>query len=158
VNKFLEEKGYLTLDPTKQGYNKIEVGTKAFALDPGRIHINSKKKYPNGGEFDETLLISELKELFLDAEFEGEKIIRYAFEKHEIYDGPFIDKAADLILVPNKGFRLRGTIEAENVFGGDVFSGDHSLDDAFLFVKSKNCNIVPEKPTVEDVVSIINNL
>jgi predicted AlkP superfamily phosphohydrolase/phosphomutase len=158
VNKFLEEKGYLTLDPTKQGYNKIEVGTKAFALDPGRIHINLKEKYPNGGEFDEDSLISELKELFLNAEFEGEKIIRFAFEKHEIYEGPLIDKAADLILVPNKGFRLRGTIEAENVFGNDVFSGDHSLDDAFLFVKCKNSNIVPEKPTVEDVVSIINNL
>jgi len=43
-----------------------------------------------------------------------------------------LDKAADLILVGNKGFNLKGTIKADKLSDKGIFTGKHSQDDAFL--------------------------
>ena len=49
INRYLYEWGYLKLRqfPAKS-YNDIDHGTTAFCLDPGRIYLNYKEKYPRG--------------------------------------------------------------------------------------------------------------
>ncbi len=153
LNAYLKREGYLKLsdDEDKDKYNKIEEGTKAFALEHGRIYLNGEDDYPRGSvkaeEREET--ISELKEIFQNLEIEGEKVIKNVHEKDEIYRGDQIDKAPDLTLVPESGFNLRGKITDEP-YEESPLTGMHNRE-AFIYGKGKNVSI-PNNPTVEDFV------
>lgn len=160
INYFLKEAGFLDLDESLRGYNQITAKTKAFALDPGRIYLNKETKYPQGSvkQNEEKKIIQELIQAFGEIEKDEEKIIKKVYRKEEIYHGKEIDKAPDLVLIENPGYRLRGSIEKSSLFEQDIFTGQHTLDDAFLFVKSKNCEeVIPDSPRVEDIEPILNN-
>ena len=135
-------------------------GSKAFVLDPGRIYLNKEGKYPRGSvkKEDEEMILAELTELFQNLEKDGKKVIKKVFRKEEVYSGPHLEKAPDLILLPNKGFNLRGNITKTEIFDKDIFTGMHTQEDAFLFVKTSTQIEIPENPKVIDVVSIINKI
>jgi len=161
VNYFLKGAGFLDLDESLRNYNQITSKTKAFALDPGRIYLNKKTKYPRGEitEKEEENIIQELIQDFEKLERNGEKIVKKVYRKEEIYQGKEINRAPDLVLIENSGYRLKGNINRNSLFEEDVFTGKHSPDDSFLYVKSKNCReIVPENPTVEDVEPLLNKV
>jgi predicted AlkP superfamily phosphohydrolase/phosphomutase len=49
VNYVLAESGFLRLDGTRgPGLEGIREGTTAFALDPGRVYLHRKERYPRG--------------------------------------------------------------------------------------------------------------
>ena len=156
LNAYLKEEGYLKVsdDENKDKYNKIEKGTKAFALEHGRIYLNKKKDYPRGSveRGDKDKIISEIKEFFQNLEIEGEKVIKKVHEKEEIYRGGQIDNAPDLTLVPESGFNLRGKI-TDKFYEESPLTGMHNRE-AFIYGKGKNVSI-PNKPTVEDFTSTI---
>lgn len=157
LNAFLEDEGYLKLseDEEKKKYNRIEEGTKAFALEHGRIYLNREGKYPNGTvkENEEEDLIAELKETFENLERDGRKVIRKTWEKEEIYEGSEINSAPDLVLVPNSGYNLRGKL-TKNLFEESPFTGMHNRE-AFLYARNNKAR-VPKKPSLEDIVPIMN--
>lgn len=155
INYILKEKGFLDLNPEFKSFNQITEKTKAFALEPGRIYIHKKDKYSRGRVEKERELIEELKELFENLEFEDEKVIEKVFLKQEAYKGEHLDQAPDLILLPNKGFRLRANLDKDRIFEKDIFTGDHTLDDAFLMVKGPLQEQVFKNPCVEDFESLI---
>jgi len=142
VNCFLKEAGFLDLDRSLRGYNQITSKTKAFALDPGRIYLHKKGKYLRGqvNEKEGEKIIQKLIESFQGLEKDGKKVIKKIYKRDEIYQGPEIDKAPDLVLVENSGFRLRGNIEKEVMFEEDVFTGKHTLNDAFFYIKNYGKN------------------
>lgn len=153
INAYLQEKDYLKLsnDEEKKKYNKIEEGTKAFALEHGRIYLNKKEKYPKGsvdGEEREKI-ISELKNDFKNLEIDNEKIIHEIREKEEIYNGEQTNKAPDLVLVPKPGYNLRGKL-TQTLYEESPMTGMHNRE-AFIYGKGDQIKI-PQNPTVEDVV------
>ena len=162
INFLLRKKGFLKLKPeSKRNFADIDHGTKAFALEPARIYINLKNKYPRGSvnESEYDTLIGELIEIFQDLEFEERKIIKKIFRKEEIYKGPYTNQAPDIVLIPNKGFNLKAGINASELFEKGIFTGKHTQHDAFLLIT--NCrekDIIPDKPTVSDVCGIIDKL
>jgi predicted AlkP superfamily phosphohydrolase/phosphomutase len=161
VNYFLKETGFLDLDTSLRGYNQITTNTKAFALDPGRIYLNERSKYPRGRveTREREKIIQDLIENFYRLEKDGEKVIKKILRKEEIYQGKELDKAPDLVLIETPGYRLRGNINKESLFNQDIFTGKHTLENAFLYVRSQNAKeIVPENPTVENVESILNKI
>ncbi|MBW2973156.1 alkaline phosphatase family protein [Candidatus Woesearchaeota archaeon] len=162
VNAYLKEKGFLELNEGSERitYNDIAKGTKAFAMDPGRIYVNLEGKYPNGSikPEEKDKVIAELIELFQNMEKDGKKIIKSIHKKDEIYQGPVAEQGPDLVLLSNKGFNLKGSIAKSIVFDKDVFTGKHTQDDAFLLVKTAKDIKIPEKPKVSDVVSIMNQI
>jgi len=161
VNSLLEKTGFLALDRSLRGYNQISPETKAFALDPGRIYLHKKGKYQRGTveKKDEEKIISEIIRLFEGAEYNGERVIKKVCRKGEIYKGKEFDRAPDLVLIKNPGYRLRANIGKNMLFEKDVFTGDHALDNAFFLLRDKSREkIVPQNLTVENIVSILNNL
>lgn len=161
VNYFLGQADYLKLDRSLNGYNQITAESRAFALDPARIYLHLAGKYPKGQVKPEEKenLIKELIDLFKKVNDNGRPVIRGIYRKEEIYYGQFFASAPDLVLVPNSGYRLKGNIGKNILFEKDIFTGDHTLDNAFLYVKDKaNAIFVPERPTVEDVQMIINKI
>ena len=157
VNCYLEEEGFLIRGRNpKKGYSNIKEGTQAFALDPARIYINKEGKYPSGcvAPEEEKTLTNELIKAFESLEKDGEKVIKKIYFKDQIYHGAYTDSAPDLVLLPCRGFNLKGGILPERVFDTDELSGMHTQDDAFLYTRG-DINL-PGTLSVEDVVPLVN--
>ena len=162
LNTYLENSGYLILSDTeKKNYNNITKKTRAFALEPGRIYLNYKNRYPSGSvEFDDRdAVISDLSLLFEKLTLNGERVIKDIIRREEIYEGESVALAPDLLLVSNKGFSLRGRIGKEKVFeSGGPLKGMHRGSDSFLYVKGDRQFITPERPYAEDILNIMKRL
>jgi len=162
INFLLKEKRFLKLKPqSKRNYADIESGTQAFALEPARIYVHSKDKYPRGSvnKSEYQKVIEELVSIFKDLEDGGKRIIKEIFQKEEIYRGPYLDQAPDIVLIPNQGINLKASLKADGLYEKSIFRGKHTQHDAFLLIK--NCSeqdIIPEKPSVSDVCNIIEKL
>lgn len=159
LNVFLKEKGFLKMtEGSKGNFNDIGYGTKAFALDPGRIYINLENKYPCGTvpKKDYDKVINELIKAFNDLQSQGRKVIKKIFKKHEIYKGPLIEYAPDMVLLGESGMNLKASITATSIEEDNIFTGKHTQHDAFFLInntKAKEC-LEPEF-NVSDVVDII---
>jgi predicted AlkP superfamily phosphohydrolase/phosphomutase len=161
-NHLLRETGFLSFEAgAPPGLKTVAGDTKAFALDPARIYVNIAGKFPRGGvkPDDREVLLRELTGLFEGLEIEGKRVVKRVYRGEELYHGPEAHRAPDLVLLANKGFNLRGNFKAERLWGKDLFAGKHSQHDAFLLVWGDfEPGIVPEPPTVGDVVGIIDRL
>jgi predicted AlkP superfamily phosphohydrolase/phosphomutase len=162
INFYLKEHGFLSLKDGKQeNLSNIDHSTKAFALDPARIYVNLEGKYPEGSvnAKDKEGVIQDVISLFESLEINGRKAIKQIFRGEEIYHGPYLEQAPDLVFLSHKGFNLKASIKAQEAFGKGIFTGKHSQEDAFLVVKGKeNDHLVPQNPTVSDIVGIKNKL
>lgn len=162
VNQLLVQEGFLTFsNPAKPNLAEISSPTKAFALDPARIFVNERGKYPAGtvGPEDKEACIDQLIQLFSSFQLDGRAVIKKIFRKEEIYDGPYRDHAADLILMGEKGFNLRAAVRTGTLAGRGPFTGKHSYEDAFLLLaEPKMAENLPEQPSVIDAGKLIRAL
>jgi predicted AlkP superfamily phosphohydrolase/phosphomutase len=137
LNRWLQENGYLNFHKN-QPKTIMDIGSeaKAFILDPSRIYINLKGKYPLGA-VDHTsydTVRKEIKQRLEALTFEnGDKVIKKVYNKEELYFGSNVDRAPDLIALSNAGYDLKGKVVSDAVFGRTSLTGMHSQDDAFFF-------------------------
>lgn len=153
LSRWLIENGYLNLSSI-EGLRGITPDTKAFCLDPSRIYIHLEGRFSRGKirGSDYSKLVEELKEKLSGVTFEGQKVIKEIYLKHEIFHGEHVDGGPDIYLLPNYGFDLKGAVNRDSLFGTTHFKGMHTYNDAHLFVSIPvECNDV----TIEDVASII---
>ncbi|MBW8001801.1 MAG: hypothetical protein FVQ80_07225 [Planctomycetes bacterium] len=159
LNYLLMEEGLLQFEPgADASIANISSGTKAFVMDPARIYLNYKGKYPCGsvepGQREE--LLSKLENIFSSLELNGKKVIRDVYRKEQIFAGPYLDDAPDLTLVGGEGFNLKANVKMQKLFDKGVFTGKHTQDTAFLLVKGlSDDSIVPEVPAVWDITGIV---
>ena len=162
VNYFLQANGFLQLDKSPvEFYNQISPQSVAFALEPGRIYLNKKGKYPNGRvkEAQEENILQELSDGFSQLEFQGQRIIERVCRKEQIYSGPELSRAPDLVLDEKPGFRLRAGLNKNELFDKDIFTGTHTANDAFLLVKPpQGIDLSLLNPKVEDIVGILEKI
>ncbi len=162
VNFILGENGFLKFKPdSNRNFTDIDFGTKAFALEPARIYINLKDKYPRGSVDKNEIepLINSLIDIFNNLEFEGRKIIKNIYRKEEIYKGPYTNQAPDLVLIPNEGFNLKTSKKLDVLFEKSIFTGKHTQHDAFLLVHGcSREERIPDQPSVSDICGIIESL
>ena len=161
VNFFLSQEGFLKLEKSPpQSLADIDYDTKAFALDPARIYVNLEGKYPRGSvkPEDKESIISELETRLNSLEIDGRKVIKRICRKEQIYHGPHLDHAPDLVLLENRGFDLKSSLKATKLAGRGVFTGKHSQEDAFLLINKASPDIIPEGLSVSDVVGVMNRL
>ncbi|MBW2107484.1 MAG: alkaline phosphatase family protein [Deltaproteobacteria bacterium] len=137
LNRWLEEHGYLSYKKSPPDtIMDIGAGSRAFAMDPSRIYINLKDKYPQGtvalSDYEDTR--RELKEGLESLTFEdGTRIAKQVFLKEELYHGPFLDQAPDLVVLSHHGYDLKGKVKTDTVFGRSNLVGMHTQDDAFFY-------------------------
>ncbi len=141
VNHLLASEGFLAFEPgSEPKLANISSATKAFALDPGRIYINQKDKYPAGSvrEQDKDACLNNLEEVFSSLKIDDKKVIKHVYRKEDIYEGPYLDQAPELILLAEKGFNLKGSMASEVLAAKGPFTGKHSYLDAFLLLNNKD--------------------
>lgn len=162
VNYVLREAGFLSFqNESSPTLKAVSENTKAFALDPGRIYINLEGRYPRGSVklSARESVVAELTALFESLEIEGKRAIKRAYRREELYHGPHMNQAPDLVLLGNQGYNLRGSWKAKQAFGQDRFAGKHSQGNAFLLVWGGRAKqIVPDCPSVFDVVNVIDGM
>jgi len=162
VNYLLASEGFLTVNPTGRA-DMINIGrpTKAFALEPARIYINQNGKYPAGSvePNDRDSCLKDLESLFLSLRIDGRKVIKHVYRKQDIYSGPYINEAPDLVLIAEKGFNLKGAMNVQELTGKGPFTGKHTYYDAFLLLNDKNlAGEIPDDLCVADAGRLIQNL
>jgi predicted AlkP superfamily phosphohydrolase/phosphomutase len=111
-------------------------GSTAFALDPSRIYVNLKERYPLGtiDRTDYSRIREGLKRGLENLTFEdNKKVVKRVYYKEELYHGPYVDRAPDLVALSNRGYDLKGKVNSGAVFGRTNLLGMHSQDDAFFF-------------------------
>lgn len=163
INSWLKKQGYLQLKNDSPGsFEDIDVeATKAFALDPARIYINLKGVMPHGIvnpglEYEQ--LIKDLTDGFLSLRDEetGQQLIKHVYRKEELYEGPFIDKAPDLVLSGTQGYDLKGAVSKDSLLGKGRFTGMHTQEDAFFYLKG--LTHLKVKPHIQDIAPTILRL
>jgi len=135
MNTVLAENGYLKF--TREGADAladISEAATAFCLDPARIYLHRRGKYPRGSVSDAAApgIKKELKALFESLTHDGKPIIRHVFDGDEVYSGPEKSRGPDLLLVPHNGTDLKGRIGAPAMIGERRLQGMHTWDDAFF--------------------------
>ena len=161
INRILQTEGFLKLMAVDSpNFSHIDYGTRAFALDPSRIYINLKGKYPRGtvAEDEKEDIIRDLIYLFDNFQIDDKRAILRIYRKEEIYKGPYMSEAPDLVLVGTKGFNLKAAINSKNAYSKGIFSGKHTQADAFLLINKKCEGVIKEDLNVSDVVNVIEKL
>ncbi len=136
LNTWLQEAGYLKFDsPAPRRLTDIAPGTRAFALDPNRIYLNQKGRFPRGvvEKSDKKALKLEIASALKEIRYQGQKVVREVFDTDEIYSGPLVERGPDLIALAQPGFDMKGSLDSQSVFGRSDLQGMHTWDDAFLW-------------------------
>lgn len=154
LNAWLVKNGYLKFSkPEPEGLQDITARTKAFALDPNRIYLNLKNKFPKGAveRSKKKALKEEIARKLEKLEYHGRKVVRKVFFAEEVYRGPFTSKGPDLIVLGEPGFDMKGSIRKKEIFGRSGLQGMHTWDDAFFWAKTDHG---PDL-AIEDLAAII---
>ncbi len=163
INRWLADQGWLKYATEKpRSVADMHPDSVAYSLDPGRVFINLRGREPNGrvarGAEYEALrdeIIAAAREL-RDPD-SGEPMIQQAFRVEEIYHGPYIEQAADIILHPYNGYDLKGPIAKDSLtFKGSELDGMHTYDDAMLYISGQR--IALDHPWVADPMPTILRL
>ncbi len=136
LNNYLVIKGFMQLrTPSRPSYEAILPDTMAIAMEPGRIYLNLFGRYARGSLYKGSTegIIDDLIALFNDmidpnppGGISG-KVIEKIYRKEEIYSGPYMDDAPELILIPAKGYDLKGGF-SDTIFKDSLFTGRHRYD------------------------------
>lgn len=141
LNKWLKDQGWLKLKSDKsKSIESIGPNTRAYSLIPGRIYLNLKGREPEGSIDPDKgckALLEDLKTALLqlkDTET-GERMIQTVYLRDEVYKGPYINQAPDMIALPANGYDLKGNVDQPCLTQESNLEGMHTYDDAFLFIK-----------------------
>ncbi|MCX6640519.1 MAG: alkaline phosphatase family protein [bacterium] len=141
VNQWLEDQGYLHFDAAQpRSVAEYSSKTRVYSLIPGRIFLNLAGREQKGsvqpGSQAETLK-AEIAEALLtmtDPD-DGACIIEKVVRREEIYSGPFLEEAADLIAIPYDGYDLKANVRKPSYTAKTELVGMHTFWDASLFIK-----------------------
>ena len=154
LNAWLREQGYLSYRTDAPAtVADIAPTTRAFALDPGRIYLNTKGRFPRGcvETGDAPVLRDEIAKRLRALTYNGESVISHVFLRDDIYTGPRTALGPDLVALTHPGFDPKGTTKAPEVFGSTHFQGMHTWEEAFVWSGVP----VPEGPVIHDLAGAI---
>jgi len=138
IARWLMENGFLAFEKDEPtSLEDIAAESKAFVLDPGRIYLNRKGRFPKGTVDDASAqsILDEIKSGLLELCYGEQPAIERVFLRDEVYSGPETPNAPDLIPVGHHGFDLKGTIKEQEIFGRTNLTGMHTWDEAFFWSK-----------------------
>lgn len=160
LNRWLEEAGYLSFLEGPRSVERIHPKSRAFALDPSRIYIRTRERFPEGAvpsgrEYERVRdeIVAGLERLTYGDEPGGRSVVHRVYRKEALYSGPFLDSAPDLVVVAKDGFDLKGRFDASSIFGRSLFKGHHTHDDATFFATGRS--LTEQRPHIADVAPTI---
>lgn len=153
LNRWLVEQGFLRLEGDgPASLAAIGPGTTAFALDPGRIYLHRKGRYPLGevAPADEAGVLADLAAGLAELRDpeSGEVALGPVLLGDNVFSGPARSDGPDLTVLPDAGFDPKGMVGARSVFTRSNLTGMHTFGDAVCLARGAG---LPERCRLEDV-------
>jgi predicted AlkP superfamily phosphohydrolase/phosphomutase len=144
LNAWLRDAGYLALAPTGS-LADLDFRTTAFALDPGRVFLNRRSRFPGGTDLDADAVLAEISAGLLAlrrrpdgtvaASGSGEPVVAEVLRGQRLYRGPCADSAADLVVMPAPGVQVRGSLNTDAWVVDSPLTGTHTRTDALFWCR-----------------------
>ncbi|MFN2268577.1 MAG: alkaline phosphatase family protein, partial [Desulfonatronovibrio sp.] len=152
INCLLRAEGLLSLIKSPENeldLTCIDISSRSFALDPGRIYIHTRKRFSRGNvsNIEYASLREKIRNTLLSLEHHGRKVMSAVYPGEEIYPSGK-GMPPDLLCVPNKGFDLKAKFDRNRVFGHFGRTGTHSCDDVFFY---HSCGNKPDR--IRDILA-----
>ncbi|MGC9031034.1 MAG: alkaline phosphatase family protein [Desulfomonilaceae bacterium] len=174
LNHILKTLGYLRYTtPQPKGLEDVHPASRAFAMDPSRIYIPTRERFGRGaaGRHEvetvrrslqadlESLRARDIGILEPDAGLApSERVFAKVMVKEEVYRGPLLAMAPDLVVIPANGYDLKASLSATAATQKDIFTGMHTHDDAFLIATEPEIGTRLPRPHITDVCRLILEL
>src|SRR5262245_56719679 len=167
-NAWLRDQGLLRFTAEKpRGPADIDPSSKVFVLDPGRVYVHRAGRYPLGavGDGEASDLLGAIRERLLalrddtpGAPADG-RPVTHVFGRDEIYHGPCLDAAPDLVIHCNDGYDPKGAMARSEVFGRSALTGMHTYADSLFCLNragapTDDLDIVDLAPTILTLLGI----
>ncbi len=161
-NAWLRAEGLLRFTTeTPKGLADVDPATRVFVLDPGRVYIHRHGRFPLGtvGPAEAEHLLARVREglLALHDDTAGApaagRPVAAVFARDELYHGPRLEAAPDLVVHANDGYDPKGALSRREVFGRSALTGMHTYADSLFFmnrpgVPTADLDIVDLAPTI----------
>lgn len=171
VNHILRTRGWLRFRSDEPAsLEDVHHESMAFAMDANRIYFHSRDRFraapiaPAEKLELRTRLQRELRGLTLadagitDREGDGEpgdRLFDDVLAREEIFQGDCAHLAPDLVLVPRRGYDLKGQVNVAAASARDIFTGMHTHDDAFLLLDDPALADRLPRPKITDVAGLV---
>jgi predicted AlkP superfamily phosphohydrolase/phosphomutase len=167
-NAWLRAQGLLSLTSEKpKGLADLDPSSKVFVLDPGRIYVHRQGRFPLGtvGPAEAEELLARVREGLLALHDDsagapsGGRPVPRVFARDEIYHGPEVSTAPDMVLHFNDGYDPKGALGRTEVFGRSALTGMHTYADS-LFLANRpglptdDLDITDLAPTILSLLGI----
>lgn len=173
LNTWLKENGYLRLiNEWKQGQEAFFLNTdwsktKAYAIGLNGLYINQKGREGEGivpPGVDKEVLVREIArklENFKDPKT-GKRVVLHAYVAKDVYQGPYVDEAPDIILGYDRNYRVSWASPLGRIPKSVIedntgkWSGDHCMaPDVIPGILLANHKIKAESPALYDVTATV---
>lgn len=138
VNALLRDLGFLRYRPAEtMDLSPVESSSRAFSLLPGRLYVNLEGRERRGSvpPSDCENVLAALIETLAHSKHpaSGEPLFDAVHRTRDVYAGPHLSQACDLIAVPRDGIDLRAGFRTDGApFGEPSIPGIHTYGDAFV--------------------------
>lgn len=176
LNTWLKESGFHSLiNPWKQGQDPLFLNTdwsrtKAYAMGLNGLYINQRNREAEGivpaGAEKKNLIhdIARKLEAFIDPET-GERPVLKAYIARDIYTGPHVEEAPDIIVGYNRNYRASwgtplGRVPRKIIEDNtEKWSGDHCMDPSIIpGILFANRKVRAEAPALHDLTPTLLSL
>jgi predicted AlkP superfamily phosphohydrolase/phosphomutase len=150
----------VTKDPPK-GLADLDPASKVFVLDPGRIYVHRQGRFPLGtvGSAEAVELLARVRDGLLALSDDspgapaGGRPVPQVFTRDELYHGPELDRAPDMVLHFADGYDPKGTLAKTEIFGRSALTGMHTYADSLFYmnrpgVPTDGLEIIDLAPTI----------
>ncbi|KPL08789.1 hypothetical protein AMJ85_07870 [candidate division BRC1 bacterium SM23_51] len=153
VNALLRDLGFLRYRPSEaMNLDPVEPTSKAFSLLPGRIYVNLAGRERRGSVPRENYeaLLAEIAQALghVTDPRTGERVFTHVHRTRDLYSGPHLAQACDLMAIAHEGFDLRAGFRAGEPLAPPSRAGVHTHDDAFVIAKGV---LRGDEATIRDV-------
>jgi len=163
VNQWLEANGYLLFGRGKKELLTMHPESRAYSLVPGRVFVNlqGREEYGSvsrGKEYED--LRDELVHRMsgITHPKTGQPLVGRIFRREEIYRGPQLGRAADLIIEPQPGFDLKANLDGPGLLGPPDLPGMHDPSGAFVCFGGQKNPLQAREASILDLAPTILNL
>ncbi|MBI5233991.1 MAG: hypothetical protein HY880_06525, partial [Deltaproteobacteria bacterium] len=129
----------------------------AFALDPGRIYINTKDRFPNAITLasEKARIVADISAGLKALNNDGRPVVSRVVAKDEAFKGLYKELGPDLVVLANRGFDIKGLVSSETLFNRRVFTGMHTQNDAFIITSKDGFADINEPFHIEGIAGLV---
>lgn len=139
INAVLRNLGLLTTALPPEACDALQStaitpATKAFALDPGRIYIHTSERFSRGQVSAQEcrVLCDHIQTALEQITFNGRPVFKAIHKREQLYAGPLMQYAPDLVCEPVAGFDCKAKFNRREIFSLHGRTGTHTVQDVFF--------------------------